>query len=52
MKFTVLDSVKLGFDTHLIEDACRGVNLHSSDVAAAISEMKQAGVKVIRSADL
>ena len=52
VKFTALDAVRLGFNTHLIEDGCRGVNLHSSDVAAAISEMNQAGVKVIRSADL
>ena len=52
VKFTALDAVALGFKTHLIEDGCRGVNLHSSDVAVAISEMRQAGVKVIRSAEL
>src|ERR1051326_7033091 len=52
VKFTALDAVGLGFNTHLIEDGCRGVNLHSSDVAAAISEMNQAGGKVIRRSEL
>jgi nicotinamidase/pyrazinamidase len=47
VKFTVLDALKLGFRTHLIEDACRGVNLQPGDVAAAIAEMRGAGAEVI-----
>lgn len=46
VKFTSLDAVPLGFRTHVIADACRGVNLQPGDVAAAIAEMKQAGVQV------
>ncbi len=52
VKFTALDAVLLGFKTHLIEDACRGVNLKPDDVANAIERMKKAGVVVVQSAGL
>lgn len=51
-KFTALDAVSLGFKTHLVEDACRGVNLRPDDVKNAIKEMKRAGVAIVQSADL
>src|SRR5271166_1222118 len=47
VKFTALDAVDLGFRTHLIEDACRGVNLTLDDVKNALEEMKKAGVIVV-----
>jgi nicotinamidase/pyrazinamidase len=46
VKFTALDAVSLGFRTHLIEDACRGVNLQAGDVAKAFEEMKTAGIEI------
>lgn len=49
VKFTALDAVGLGFKTHLIEDACRGVNLRPNDVADAVAQMKKAGVVVVQS---
>ena len=52
VKFTALDALELGFETYLIEDACRGVDLQAGDVAAAIQEMDGAGVRLIRSSDL
>ncbi len=52
VKATALDAVELGFKTHLIEDACRGVNLRPGDVAEAIEEMKRAGVRVVTAADV
>jgi nicotinamidase/pyrazinamidase len=52
VKFTALDAVKLGFQTHLIEDACRGVNLKSGDVADAITQLRGAQVAVVRRAEL
>jgi nicotinamidase/pyrazinamidase len=52
VKFTALDAVHSGFKTTLIEDASRGVNLRPDDVENALSEMKRAGVKVVRSADI
>ena len=52
VKFTALDAVQAGFKATLIEDASRGVNLKADDVKNAVSEMKRAGVSVIRSADI
>ncbi len=46
VRFTALDAVALGFRTHVIREACRGVNLHPGDVARAIAEMENAGVEV------
>ena len=40
VKFTALDAVALGFETFLIRDVCRGVNIHPKDTENAISEMK------------
>ncbi|GAB4332480.1 MAG: bifunctional nicotinamidase/pyrazinamidase [Flammeovirgaceae bacterium] len=49
VKFTALDARQLGFETYLIEDASRGVNLQPTDVENAILDMKKAGVKVLKS---
>jgi len=49
VKFTALDAMQLGFKTHLIVDACRGVNLKAGDVEAAIHDMRKAGVNVVNS---
>ena len=49
VKFTVLDALQLGFQVHLIEDACRGVNLQPGDVERAVQEMRAAGAKVTTS---
>lgn len=46
VKFTALDAVELGFKTFLIEDACRGVELHPGDVRKAIDQMREQGVVV------
>lgn len=52
VKFTALDARSLGFQTHLVQDGCRGVNLNSGDVENAIAEMREAGVQVVSSAAL
>ena len=49
VKFSVLDARQLGFNVHLIEDACRGVNLKPTDSADAIAEMRRAGAAIIDS---
>lgn len=49
VKFTALDAAKFGFKTHLIEDACRGVNLQSNDVTEALNEMKRTGIEIVKS---
>lgn len=52
VKFTALDAAQLGFKTHFIEDASRGVNLQHNDVTNAIEEIERAGIIVVKSADL
>lgn len=49
VKFTALDAMKEGFDTYLIEDGCRGVELSPGDVERAIAELRRAGVTMIES---
>jgi nicotinamidase/pyrazinamidase len=49
VKYTALDAVALGLQTHVIEDACRGVNLKPGDVARALAEAEAAGVQITRS---
>jgi len=52
VKFTALDAAQAGFRTFLVEDGCRGVDLRPGDVAAALDAMRQAGVTLVRSADI
>jgi nicotinamidase/pyrazinamidase len=52
VKFTALDARKLGFNVYLIEDGCRGVELRPGDVKSAVEEMKQFGVRILRSTDV
>jgi nicotinamidase/pyrazinamidase len=44
--WTALDARKAGFETYVVEDACRGIDLNGS-VAAAWKDMLDAGVKRI-----
>jgi nicotinamidase/pyrazinamidase len=46
VKFTALDATQLGFETTLIQDASRGVNLRHGDVDRAVEEMRTAGVRI------
>ena len=49
--WTALDARAAGFETYVIEDACRGIDLDGS-LAAAWTEMKQHGVRRIQSRDI
>lgn len=49
--WTAMDARKQGFETYVIEDACRGIDAQGS-LAKAWSSMKAAGVKRIQSGDL
>ena len=46
VKFTVLDALKEGFNTTLITDATRGVNLQPEDTANALREVEEAGASL------
>jgi len=51
VKSTVLDALRLGFETFLLEDAIRGVNVHPEDSQRAIEEMERAGARRIKLSD-
>jgi len=50
VKATAMDGVTLGFDTYLVRDGCRGVNLAPGDVERAEEMMQAAGITLITSA--
>ncbi len=49
---TVLDALKLGFETHLLSDAVAAVNLSPSDGDSAIKRMQAAGAEITDSQDV
>jgi len=52
VKYSCRDAVKLGFNTSVIVDACRGVELHEGDIANALEEMRNEGVKIVYTPDV
>jgi nicotinamidase/pyrazinamidase len=49
VKATALDALELGFDTWVIEDGCRAVELKPGDGDRAIAAMRTAGVTIVES---
>ena len=49
VKFTVVDALRLGYRTTVIEDLCRAVNLNPGDAVKALDEMRESGATVLRS---
>ena len=52
VKYSALDANELGFDTHVVIDGTRGVNLNEGDVDAAVEEMRSKGIRIISSSDI
>ncbi len=52
VKFTAMDAVSLGFETLLLTDATRAVNLQPEDGQRALEEMNAAGIHCLESKDL
>ncbi|MBA2369810.1 MAG: bifunctional nicotinamidase/pyrazinamidase [Candidatus Protochlamydia sp.] len=52
IKYSVLDAIQLGFNAHVILDACRGVNLKPNDSNEAVQVMRKAGAVIIPFAEL
>ena len=52
VKFTALDAIKIGLNTKLVVDGCRGVELSPGDIETATGEMKNAGVEIVRSTEI
>ena len=49
--FSALDAVRLGFETTVLTDACRAINLNGS-LAQAEAQMRGAGIKLMHSSAL
>ncbi len=45
-----LDARRLGFTVYVVQDACRGIDLHPGDIERAYDEMRTAGVQIVDSA--
>ena len=50
--FSALDAVDLGYKTHVIIDACRGVDVPEGNVDKALATMKEKGIRILQSADI
>jgi nicotinamidase/pyrazinamidase len=52
VKFTALDALRLGFETTVVRDACRGVEVNAGDTERAVEEMRRAGARIVESREL
>jgi len=52
VKYSVLDAQQLGFNAHVIVDACRGIALDPGDLDRALDEMKRSGATLLESRSL
>lgn len=52
VKHTALDALKLGYNTHVVVDGCRGTNFAENDDNKALEELIAANVKLVHSAEL
>jgi nicotinamidase/pyrazinamidase len=52
VKFTALDALRLGFETTVVRDACRGVEVNAGDTERAVEEMRAAGARVVESREI
>jgi len=50
--YSALDALQEGFATAVITDGCRGIDLHPGDVDAALSKMRERGVRLVDSTEL
>lgn len=52
MKATAPDAIDLGFTVHLVEDACRDVNISAGDARQATEEIRAKGGALVRADEL
>ncbi len=52
VKFTALDASQEGFRVHLIEDACRGIDLPKGSIAQTLAELRNADITITHSQTL
>lgn len=47
VKYSVLDAIQLGYDTFVVTEGCRGVNLEKDDATQALMLMEEAGANLV-----
>jgi len=52
VKATALDAVKAGYNTYVVADACRAVDLEEGDEQKALCEMEEAGIMIVQAEDV
>jgi nicotinamidase/pyrazinamidase len=52
VKYSALDARRLGLNTYVIVDGCRGIELNPGDIDRALEEMKAVGAVFLKSSDL
>ena len=50
--YSARDGIEAGFKAVVLEDACRGVNVPSGSIRKAMLEMRDRGVRVVKTAEL
>jgi len=50
--YSAMDALKLGFHTVVVEDACRGIDTPPGSLQARLEEMRKAGARILRAADV
>jgi len=50
--FSAMDAVRLGFDTYVVADACRGVDVPPGSVEKALHSLSAAGALVVSSREI
>ena len=52
VKYTALDARRLGLPTAVVVDGCRGVDVESGDIDAALDDMRVAGCEMVTSSEV
>src|SRR4029450_6864899 len=52
VKYSALDARQLGFNTHVIIDVCRAIELQRGDIGRALGEMISIGAVLLKSSEL
>jgi nicotinamidase/pyrazinamidase len=50
--YSAIDALKLGFHTVVVEDACRGIDTPPGSLKARLEEIRKAGARILRAADV
>ena len=50
--YSAMDALKLGFQTVVVEDACRGIDTPPGSMETCLVEMRSAGVRILKAAEV